>query len=235
MSLFLDFIIVLVFVLCIITGVKRGFIRSVMGIVIVVAAIIGSIKFTPKVAEYLNKNYITPGITSKVEKSIDSVVNGVESVDLKKLFSEKSQALTDILEKFGVEFDDARDYYEKEAEKSDDPEKKIAGFIAKPLADTVSKAAAFALLFIAISAVLGIILIIVDLLANIPILKEINKSLGLIFGLIKGALYSWGLSLIFCSLLPNLSVLCDGKIPASVIDNTIIVKLLGSFSISGLF
>mgnify|MGYP004476025385 CR=1 FL=1 len=98
MSLFLDFIIVLVFVLCIITGVRRGFIRSVMGIVIVVAAIIGSIKFTPKVAEYLNKNYITPGITSKVEKSIDSVVNGVESVDLKKLFSEKSKALTDILE-----------------------------------------------------------------------------------------------------------------------------------------
>ena len=31
MSLFLDFIIVLVFVLCIITGVRRGFIRSVMG------------------------------------------------------------------------------------------------------------------------------------------------------------------------------------------------------------
>lgn len=119
MSLFLDFIIVLVFVLCIITGVRRGFIRSVMGIVIVVAAIIGSIKFTPKVAEYLNKNYITPGITSKVEKSIDSVVNGVESVDLKKLFSEKSKALTDILEKFGIEFDDARDYYEKEAEESD--------------------------------------------------------------------------------------------------------------------
>ena len=99
----------------------------------------------------------------------------------------------------------------------------------------MSKAAAFALLFLAISAVLGIILIIVDLLANIPILKQINKSLGLVFGIIKGALYSWGLSLIFCSLLPNLSVLCDGKIPASVIDNTIIVKLLGSFSISGLF
>lgn len=235
MSLFLDFIIVLVFVLCIITGVKRGFIRSVMGIVIVVAALIGSIKFTPKVAEYLNKNYITPGITSKVEKSIDSVVSGVESVDLKKLFAEKSQVLTEILEKFGVEFDDARDYYEKEAEDSDDPEKKVAGFIAKPLADTVSKAAAFALLFIAISAALGIILIIVDLLANIPVLKEINKSLGLIFGLIKGALYSWGLSLIFCSLLPQLSVIYDGKIPASVIDNTVIVKLLGSFSISGLF
>ena len=213
MSLFLDFIIVLVFVLCIITGVRRGFIRSVMGIVIVVAAIIGSIKFTPKVAEYLNKNYITPGITSKVEKSIDSVVNGVES----------------------VEFDDARDYYEKEAEESDDPEKSISGFIAKPLAETVSKAAAFALLFLAISAVLGIILIIVDLLANIPILKQINKSLGLVFGIIKGALYSWGLSLIFCSLLPNLSVLLDGKIPASVTDNTVIVKMLGSLSISGLF
>ena len=233
MSLFLDFIIVLVFVLCIITGVRRGFIRSVMGIVIVVAAIIGSIKFTPKVAEYLNKNYITPGITSKVEKSIDSGVNGVESVDLKKLFSEKSKALTDILEKFGIEFDDARDYYEKEAEESDDPEKSISGFIAKPLAETVSKAAAFALLFLAISAVLGIILIIVDLLAKI--LKQINKSLGLVFGIIKGALYSWGLSLIFCSLLPNLSVLLDGKIPASVTDNTVIVKMLGSLSISGLF
>ena len=235
MSLFLDFIIVLVFVLCIITGIKRGFIRSVMGIVIVVAAIVGSIKFTPKVAEYLNKNYITPGITAKVEKSLDSVVNGVESVDLKKLFTEKSPALTEILEKFGVDFDDARNYYENEAEKSDDAEQKVADFIARPLADTVSKAAAFALLFIAISAVLSLALIIVDLIANIPILKQINKSLGLIFGLIKGLLYSWGLSLIFCSLLPHLSVIFDGKIPASVIDNTVIVRLLGSFSISGLF
>lgn len=235
MSLFLDFIIVLVFALCIITGVKRGFIRSVMGIVIVVVALIGSIRFSPKVAEYLNKNYITPGITSRVEKSIDSVVSGVEKVDLKKLFTEKSQALTDILEKFGIKFEDARDYYESEAENSDDPEKRVAEYIAKPLADTLSKAAAFALLFLVISAALGIILIIVDLLANIPIFKQINKSLGLVFGLIKGALYSWGLSLIFCSLLPQLSVIYDGKIPASVIENTVIVKLLGSFTVSGLF
>lgn len=234
MSLFIDLIVIIVFALCIISGIKHGFIRSVMGIVIVVAAIIGSIRFTPKLAEYLNENYITPAITDKIEKSIDSVVNGVEKVDLKKLFSEKSQALTDILEKFGVEFDDAFNFYENEAAGSDDAENKVAGFIAKPLSETISRAAAFALLFIAISAVLGIILIIVDLIANIPILKQINKSLGLIFGLIKGLLYSWGLSIIFCSLLPHLSVILDGKIPASVIDNTVIVKLLGSFSVSGM-
>ena len=32
MSLLLDFILVLIFVLCVYTGVKRGFIRSVMSI-----------------------------------------------------------------------------------------------------------------------------------------------------------------------------------------------------------
>ncbi len=235
MSLLLDFILVLIFVLCVYTGVKRGFIRSVMSIAVVVLSILGAVKLTPSFSAYLNKNYIESGITEKVEKSIESIIAGVDSINLAKLFQEKPQAFTDILEKFDINFDELNEYYETQAKESGEAEKEVSSYIAKPISETVSNAIAFALLFIFLSILLTVVVLVIDLIVKIPILKGINKSLGMILGILKGGLYAWGLSLIFCNLLPHLAVIYEGKIPASIIDNTVIVRFLGALNISNLF
>ncbi|MBQ7125311.1 MAG: CvpA family protein, partial [Clostridia bacterium] len=47
MSFILDLFLIFIFLVCVYTGFKRGFIRSIMSVVVVVIAILGSIKLTP--------------------------------------------------------------------------------------------------------------------------------------------------------------------------------------------
>ena len=231
MSLLLDFIVIAVLGLCIYTGVKRGFIRSVMSIVVLVLAVIGSIQMMPAFSKYLRENYVEPMVTSQVESSIESLVSGVESIDLDDLFEEQPQAFTDILDKFGMEFDKVKNYFEKDLSSSAEAEDEVSSYIAAPLAETISDAVAFTTLFFVLLILLRVVMLIIDLAVKIPVLNGVNKSLGLIFGILKGALYAWGLSVVFCRLLPHLAVVYEGTIPASVIDSTIVVKFLGAIQI----
>ncbi len=235
MPLLLDLIVILAFVLSIYTGLKKGFVRSVMGIVIVAAAIILSVRFSPPLSEYLNQNYIEPVITDKVEASIEGIISGVENLDISTLFDEKPKAFTDILDNFGVDIDDLKAHYDSTIKDSEGAEEEVSEYIATPVSKSVSTAAAFGIIFITVSLVLTLVLLLVELIVQIPLLKELNKGLGLVLGIVKGLLYAWGLSLLFCNLFPHLSVIYEGKIPASVIDGTVIVKLLGAINITSLF
>ncbi len=234
MSLFLDLIVIFAFCFSIYTGVTKGFIKSIMGIVVVLAAIIGAVLFSPPIANRLNENVIGPAISGKVEEAINSVMSGVDSIDLSKLFEEQPEAFTEILDKFNIDFDSLNIYYSEKAEGSPDAEGDVSSYIAAPVSMTISKGVAFAILFVLISAVLSIVSMLINMLANLPILRKINKTLGFVLGFIKGLLYAWGLSVMFCNLLPHLAVIYEGQIPASVIDSTVIIKMLGQFSIASL-
>jgi len=47
MSLLLDILVIAVFAFSLYTGIKKGFIRSIMGIVVAVVAVIGAVKLSP--------------------------------------------------------------------------------------------------------------------------------------------------------------------------------------------
>ena len=100
MSLLLDLIVIFVFCFCIYTGVTRGFVKSIMGIIVVIVAIIGATLFSPPLAERINEDLVSPVVSGKVEETLNSVVSGADSIDLSKLFEEKPKVFTDLLEKF---------------------------------------------------------------------------------------------------------------------------------------
>ncbi len=230
MSLLLDIIVIAVFGLCLYTGIKKGFIRSIMGIAVLVVAIVGSIKLTPPLAAYLNENYVEEAVTEQVVGALDGLIGDVESIELSNLFAEKPQAFIDILERFGIDYEDLKHYFEIDLQGKAGSEEEIAEYIAKPLSSTVSKAAAFALLFLGLMIVLTVALLLVDLFVKLPLLNGANKLLGGIFGAILGLALAWGISNVMCALLPHLAVLYD-SVSETVIENTYLVKFLGGLDI----
>ncbi len=234
MSLLLDIIVIAAFALCLVTGIKRGFIRSIMGIVVMAVAIFGATKFSPPLAAYLNDTYIEKAVTNEVFEKLDEVIADVDSVDLSKLFEENPQVFSDILDTFGIDFEELKAYFENDLSGDNDSGEEVSGYIAEPLARMISNAAAFAVLFLGISLILSVAILILDLVVKLPILNGANKLLGGVFGGIMGLALAWGLSLVFCSLLPHLSIIYPDIFPASSIENTMLVKLLGSFDILAL-
>ena len=231
MSLLLDVLVIAVFACCLISGIKRGFIRSIMGMLALVVAVIGAIKLTPPMANYLNERYIDKVVTEKVGASLDSLISGVDSVDLTKLFEDKPQAFTDILERFGVNFEELKSYYENDLRDESSAEEGVSSYIAEPLSKGLSRAAAFAIIFVGFWLILTVVLMILDLVVKLPILNGANHFLGAVFGAAMGCAFAWGLSAVFCALMPHLAMIYDGVVPTSVIENTFIVKFLGELNV----
>ena len=143
MSLFLDFLVIAVFALCVYTGVRYGFIRSVMSIVVLVLSLLGSIHFSPALSDYLQVNHIEPAVTKQAEKSVEALISGVDSMDLDRLFSESPEAFVNVIEKFGVDYEEVKEHFENRLSGAADSARELAHYIAEPLAEKISDAAAF--------------------------------------------------------------------------------------------
>lgn len=224
MSLLIDVIVIAAFAGCLIRGIKKGFIKSIIGIVIVIAAIIGSVQFSPALGNTLNNKFIHKSVVSAAKDSIPNV-------DVDALINEMPPAFKKSLDRFRTDPEDVKELFENsDIEETDDQKRtRIAEKMASPLSKAISRALAFLIIFVVLYLVLFIISIIVCAVVKLPLLRTADKLLGALLGGVSGILLAWGVSLAICALLPHLSVLYDGVVPETVIDNSIVVKFIGKF------
>lgn len=227
MSLIIDIIVILTFAVSLISGIKRGFVRSVIKIVIVIAAILGAVIYTPDVSDYLNKNYIQKSVVSSARNSITKLTS--DSVDIDMLADERPAAFIKVLDRFGADIEDIRSFVAANGYTDDEKIDKIAEYIASPIAKALSRAIAFIILFIGIWILLLIVGRIVCMLFKLPVLRAADKLLGCVFGALSGLIVAWGLSIVLCNLMPHIAVIFDVAISETVIENSVIVKYLGNF------
>ena len=224
MSLLIDVIVIAAFAGCLIRGIKKGFIKSIIGIVIVIAAIIGSVQFSPALGNTLNDKFVHKSVVSAAKDSIPNV-------DIDALINEMPPAFKKSLDRFRTDPEDVKELFENsDVEETDDQKRtRIAEKMASPLSKAISRALAFLIIFVVLYLVLFIISIIVCAVVKLPLLRTADKLLGALLGGVSGILLAWGVSLAICALLPHLSVLYDGIVPETVIDNSIVVKFIGKF------
>ena len=224
MSLLIDVIVIAAFAGCLIRGIKKGFIKSVIGIAIVIAAIFGSIQFSPALAVKMNDKF--------VHKSVVSVAkNAIPDIDTEKLVNDMPSAFKKVLDRFGTQPEDIKALLESSDANATEEQKRdmIAEKMGAPLAKTISKALAFLIVFAVLYLVLFVASIIICAVVKLPVLKAADKLLGAALGGVSGLLLAWGISIAICALLPHLSVLYEGVVPETVIENSIVVKFLGNF------
>ncbi len=228
MSLLIDVIVIAAFAICLISGIKKGFIKSIMGIVIVIAAIFGSAQFSPSLAKTLNEKCVEKAVVGVAEDAVTSLLS--EEIGVDTLVNEMPSAFKKVLDRFEVEPHEIKALFVESDPEETDGQKvdKIAKKIGAPIARSVSKALAFIIIFVILYVVLLIAAFILCAVVKLPVLNAANKLLGGILGAASGLLLAWGLSVAICALMPHLAVLYEESVPSTVIDNSIVVKFLGS-------
>ncbi len=228
MSLLIDLIVIAAFAICFISGIKKGFVKSVIGIVIVIAAILGSTKLSPPLAKKMDDKYINPSVVKVAENAVESLLS--DDVDINRLVNEMPSAFKKVLDRFDVQPEEITALFENNDQGKTDEEKVdvIAHKIGDPLSRGISKAVAFIAVFAALYLALFVISLIVCAFVKLPVLKAADKLLGGLLGVASGLLVAWGLSVAISALMPHLSVLYNGTVPETVIENSIVVKFLGS-------
>ena len=74
MAIIIDILLLLIVFLSVLIGVKRGFIKSVKGIVALILAVIAANCFSPYLASYFKEHLFEEAIRSNVERQFDQIV-----------------------------------------------------------------------------------------------------------------------------------------------------------------
>lgn len=228
MNLIIDLIIVLSAAAAIYLGVSRGFVRSVMHFASLILALIAVFVFTNPVSAWLNNNFIKSGVSDIIENSLSALVfdsdNGFTMPDI---FSERPAALDDILERFGVDFDNIKKYYTDNASSSQDDSDAInfiSEEIAYPASKAISNILAVIIVFIAAMVVLWLITFILDRICRLPVLRKLNKFLGLLFGIASAVITSLVIANISVGLIQAFESINGNIFNESIIERSIILK-----------
>ena len=149
MSLLIDVIVIAAFAGCLIKGIKKGFIKSIIGIVIVIAAIFGSIHFSPALASSMNDKFVYDSVISVAKDSIPKV-------DTDTLVNDMPSAFKKVLDRFGTSPEDIQAMFENSDpnETEEAKRERIAEKMGAPLAKAISKALAFLIVFALIYVIL---------------------------------------------------------------------------------
>ena len=233
MSLLIDLIVITAFFASLISGIKKGFVRSILKIVIVVAALIGAITYTPELSYYINDKFIEAPVISIARDSIEKLTS--ESVDIDTLADEQPGAFLKALSRFGVEADDIKVFIAANGYSDEEKIDRIAEYMGAPVASGISKVLAFIILFLGLWLVLWLFGLIICVIFRLPVLRTADKLLGCVFGAVGGIILAWGLSLAICELMPHLAVIYENTVSDNVIENSVIVKYLGNIDPTSLF
>ncbi len=224
-------IVLAILVFFVVVGVIKGFIKMLFATLALAITIILALLATDKMAGFIKNN--TRVYDKVYEKFLDFTE---ERIDGK--FNDYKQAQGGAIEKLPIPSilkaqlseNNNEETYAKLGVVS------FSDYIAASLANIVIKALAFLILFVLIAVGLRILFAILDTIAKLPILRQANKFLGFIFGLIQGLVIVW-IVFVFITFISTsglgqaaLEQINDSEFLAFLYNNNYLIKI-----VSGVF
>lgn len=227
MFLIFDVIAVVIFVFTVISCRNKGFMSSFLGTIKVALAIVISYVFMPTVSYYFRTGFVEKLITGSVTDRLHSLASSAqEGFNLEKLFADMPTEFGDILTRYGADADTLSERFGNMTEAAENNLTDLAQTITYPVVKSVSNILAYAALFVGSLIILSIVIKIIGLVMKLPVLKGIDRTLGLVFGVISGALLVW----VYCNLVAftinSISIVKPGLIGTNVFENTYIIKFV---------
>lgn len=222
MSLLIDLLLLAIIVVSAAVGIKRGFIRTIMGFVTFFASLLGAWYFTKPVSEWLSENYLAERITEPIAQIIRQlfIPSLEESEAVPRLFSDMPDAFSSLLSRFGTTPAEA----ESAMLGSTDAAGALAHFLARPAVQAISNTIAFLLLFFGISLALTIVTALLNMLFKLPGLSALNRAGGLLIGFAVGCLYAWVISYVLTISAPYLTQVLPDRFTSTTVSDTIIAS-----------
>ena len=159
MNLTVDFIILGILIFALAFGGKRGFVKSIAGVLVTIVALIGATVLSNIVTQPVTE-YIFP----KVEENILSKL-AINAID------PSGMAIVD-----------------RAVENATGTANEIMNVTAKAFVESIVHAAAFLFCFLVLKIVLQLLIGVADKVADLPLLNSVNTILGAAFGFVEACL-----------------------------------------------
>ena len=199
MSIVLDILIILIFVASVYTGYKKGIINVGFNLfAFIIAIIVAVILYRPITNIIVNNT----GIDESIEKII--IENGVKE----KTEENKQTGIDSFVQNYAKDI-------------AQGTQNAIVESAARPIAIKVIAIAIMILLFIIARIILIVLKVFTNLLAKLPILKQCNEIVGLIYGILKGLIIIYAiLAIVFF-----ISTISGNATLNTIVEKTYITKI----------
>lgn len=169
MGILIDGIIILIMVLFIYIGYRKGLIKVAISFLAFIISILIALIFYRPIADQIIIN------TEIDEKINNSIYSNIKDIDFKNITEEEKEN-NNILKI-------AENYINEALEKSTE---NTALYVANSLTRTIVEGITFIGLLIVLRIALLILNLMADVIGNLPIIKQFNKSGGIIYGIVEG-------------------------------------------------
>ena len=193
-----DLIIVLLVVLSAVLGRKKGGVATVISLVGGIAALAVTLFLTPPVGAFLSENVLTPALTSPIEETIRSAAE--QAGEPVETFLEERPRVEEALSRIGIQKEKISDIRETGLHAFSE---KAAGIVSAPLAYGLT----FFVLFIVLLLLVRLIIRLTKKLNAVPVVGGVNRTLGLVFGILFGLVLAWAFAAILHLFVPYLHTL----------------------------
>ncbi|MCX7715422.1 MAG: CvpA family protein [Clostridia bacterium] len=172
-----DIGVLLIFALCVLHGLRRGFMRAAYHILSIAATIVIVMMFQQTAANFLSTTQIGTMIKEKVDESVNIVMKNQKS----------NKSLSDIASGMGLPSFMAKGI-EEQSKTIENTKDSVAKVASENIAEAVMGIVSAALLFMAVRFALWLLLMILDAVFKLPVLNFVNKSAGAVVGIINALL-----------------------------------------------
>ena len=207
MSIIIDIVIIAIILFCLYRGYKKGLVGLAFSIVSFFAAlIIAFILFVPVSSFVINNTEFDDNIKSAIISNFNSEETTADG---------ESNFITTYIN-----------------EQIDEAKGKTLEVVATEISELCIKGIVFIALYIVARIALVFVRVIADLIAKLPILNQFNKLGGIIFGLLKGFVITYGVLAILLLVSPMFNEstffkeLNNSFVGGMMYNNNIIVKMI---------
>lgn len=233
-NLIVDLIIIAIIVAGAIIGAKRGFIKSVLKTCAGIISLIIAYAFNKPLSAFLSEKYFSEPIQDKISAALDAHLGGaLDAVTPDALVSAIPEALKNILNLVGY---DIEKIASDAITAGSDSITRFCDSSASLIANTLATIISFTALLIGSFILLRILALLLDsIFRHIPGIKQLNSTLGLLFGLICTLINVWLFSSCAVYLLEAIRLSSPDFLSGFDREATVILKVLTAFNPISLF
>ena len=192
MNAVFDIIIVGIIIFCVAFGYKNGFVRTIMNVLSFVIAFFTARTFAPQFSDYLYASYIKPNFVSAAARQIEKFLTPNINLDALANNANPPDNFVSMLKGYGFDVPDVQGWIREAGTNSAEAVKDfVAQNLVEPVAEQFSYFLAFVIILAAALILLKIAVNIIDSLVKLPGLNFMNKTGGILLGLVYGIVLNY--------------------------------------------
>jgi len=220
--------VIAILVICTIKGYASGFIKTVFAIFSLIVALIVASVATPAVSKGLQSNdKIYTMVYEKIEETVDFDGKIKKQADQKN-FIDKLPIPNSMKETL-VENNNSEVYGSMAVDSFEE-------YVVSLLTKVVINALAFVVIFLAMVILLAILCRVLNIISKLPLLNELNKTAGLLVGVLQGFIIIWILFIVITVFSGTtfgqslFEMINNNEILTMIYDNNLLLKLITDVS-----